>query len=191
MDHTLDQSLTGDLYEVLQLSPTAEPDTVHRVYRLLAQRYHPDNQETGDVARFRQLTDADETLADPVRRAEYDVRRPERLRERAQVLSESVRAETEFESEQLLRLTMLEMLYARRRMEPRLPGIFDIDLEGLIGRPREHLEFSLWYLGQRGFIDRIDGSRLAITADGIDFFEKHATTLRTQRRLKAATIRQV
>ena len=38
-----------DYYEVLQLSQTANADTVERVYRLLAKRYHPDNRETGDV----------------------------------------------------------------------------------------------------------------------------------------------
>jgi uncharacterized protein YabN with tetrapyrrole methylase and pyrophosphatase domain len=37
-----------DYYEVLQISANAEPETVHRVYRLLAQRFHPDNIESGD-----------------------------------------------------------------------------------------------------------------------------------------------
>src|SRR5437588_8677614 len=32
-----------DHYDILQLSSKADPDTVHRVYRILAQRYHPDN----------------------------------------------------------------------------------------------------------------------------------------------------
>ena len=38
-----------DHYELLQVSPTAEIDTIHRVYRLLAQRFHPDNRETGNA----------------------------------------------------------------------------------------------------------------------------------------------
>ena len=29
-----------DYYEIMQLSPNADTETVHRVYRLLAQRYH-------------------------------------------------------------------------------------------------------------------------------------------------------
>ena len=41
-----------DYYETLQISPNADPDTVHRVYRLLAQRFHPDNKETGSDVRF-------------------------------------------------------------------------------------------------------------------------------------------
>ena len=38
-----------DYYETLQISPNADPDTIHRVYRLLAQRFHPDTQETGET----------------------------------------------------------------------------------------------------------------------------------------------
>jgi|SoimicMinimDraft_4_1059732.scaffolds.fasta_scaffold1203488_1 curved DNA-binding protein CbpA len=36
-----------DYYEVLQISPNAELDTVSRVYRLLAQRFHPDRAAHG------------------------------------------------------------------------------------------------------------------------------------------------
>ncbi len=39
----------ADYYEVLELSPAAETETIHRVYRLLAARYHPDNAQTGDT----------------------------------------------------------------------------------------------------------------------------------------------
>ena len=49
---------TTDYYELLQISPNAEPETIHRVYRLLAQRFHPDNKETGDARRFRTIHDA-------------------------------------------------------------------------------------------------------------------------------------
>ena len=47
------QSEPQDYYELLQVSPTADPETIHRVYRLLAQRFHPDNSETGNASRFR------------------------------------------------------------------------------------------------------------------------------------------
>ena len=43
------EELTTDYYEVLQISPNADPDTVHRVYRFLAARFHPDNQKSGNV----------------------------------------------------------------------------------------------------------------------------------------------
>ena len=47
-----------DYYELLQISPNAEPETVQRVYKMLAQRYHPDNPENGDLTRFLLLNQA-------------------------------------------------------------------------------------------------------------------------------------
>ncbi len=41
-----------DYYEFLQISPNAELSTIHRVYRFLASRFHPDDPETGDAAKF-------------------------------------------------------------------------------------------------------------------------------------------
>jgi curved DNA-binding protein CbpA len=178
-----------DYYEVLQISPNAEPDTVHRVYRLLAQRFHPDNQNTGDGERFRSLTEAYHVLGDPVRRAEYDVRRPQIHEERSQLISQAVRAANDIDAERLVRLTVLELLYARRRTEPRSPGVFYGDLESLVGCPREHIEFALWYLAQRKFIDRSDGSQISITADGVDHLEANAPVRQPVPRLTAASAR--
>lgn len=176
-----------DYYEVLQISTNADPDTIHRIYRILAQRFHPDNAATGDAERFRTITEAYQTLTDPERRAQYDVHHGNQRRERSQLLAEMVRTQNDVEFEQLARLTVLEALYARRRLEPRQPGIFDGDLEGLVGRPREHLEFTLWYLGQKGFIDRSDGSRLMITALGVEYFEEHSNRHQNILRLAAAS----
>jgi DnaJ-domain-containing protein 1 len=55
---TMSEPDLQDFYELLQISPNAEPETIHRVYRLLAQRHHPDNSQTGDAARFRALVEA-------------------------------------------------------------------------------------------------------------------------------------
>lgn len=178
-------NLASDYYEILQISPNAELDTIQRVYRLLAQRFHPDNQATGDAEKFRLLTDAYAILGDPEKRARYDVHRPERQKQRSQILSESVRAASDVEAEQLLRLTVLELLYAQRRTEPSMPGVFFGDLENLIGCPREHIEFALWYLSQKRYIDRSDGSRLSITADGVDYLEANAPQRRRVPQLEA------
>ena len=175
-----------DYYEVLQVSVNADPETIHRIYRILAQRFHPDNQSTGDPERFRKVTEAYEALSDPERRAQYDVLYSEHRKERSQLIAEMVRAQNDVEFEQLARLTLLEALYARRRLDPRQPGVFDADLEELVGRPREHLEFTLWYLGQKGFVDRSDGSRLTITADGVEYFEEHSSRQQNLLRLTAA-----
>ena len=68
----MDSGQPVDYYEALQISVNAEPETVHRVYRLFAQRYHPDNKETGSESRFRLVTEAYRVLSDPKLRAQYD-----------------------------------------------------------------------------------------------------------------------
>jgi DnaJ-class molecular chaperone len=64
-----------DYYEFLQISPNAELDTIHRVYRFMAARFHPDNPITGDTEKFFLLRQAYDVLSDRERRAEYDATR--------------------------------------------------------------------------------------------------------------------
>src|SRR5580765_6002606 len=61
-----------DHYEVLQISPNADSETIRRVYRMQAQRFHPDNLDTGNAETFRRISDAYEVLIDPQRRSAYD-----------------------------------------------------------------------------------------------------------------------
>ncbi len=69
-------SRRGDLYEILQVSPNAEPEVIEAAYRRLARKYHPDGQpgdETTPIMIGLNLAYA--TLRDPARRAAYDRRR--------------------------------------------------------------------------------------------------------------------
>jgi len=63
-----------DYYETLQVSPNADSETIERVYRILAKRYHPDNNHTGDAEKFRMLAEAFRVLSDSEKRAAYDVK---------------------------------------------------------------------------------------------------------------------
>jgi len=175
---------TADHYETLQISPNAEPDTIHRVYRLLAQRLHPDNSETGNAEQFRRLSEAYQVLCDPERRAQYDVLHSHHRKERWRLVASGADVDNEFEVEQHVRLTALEVLYSRRRTEPDSPGLTTLDLESLIGRAREHLEFTIWYLTQKKYVTRSDNSLLAITADGVDYLEASRRDNVQRRRLK-------
>ncbi len=175
-----------DYYEILQISTNAEPDTIHRVYRLLAQRFHPDNAETGNEVHFRTLSEAYQVLSDPEKRAKYDVTHERQRQDRWKLVSNGAEAENDFEIEQHVRLTVLEVLYTRRRTEPGDPGVTPLDLERLIGRAREHLEFTIWYLNQRKLVTRSDNSSLIITADGADFLESHYSEHLHRKRLTAA-----
>ena len=62
----------NDYYEVLQISRNADVETIHRVYRIMAARFHPDNPRTGDTETFLLLRRAYQTLGDPEQRAKYD-----------------------------------------------------------------------------------------------------------------------
>jgi hypothetical protein len=64
-----------DYYEVMQLSPNADAETISRVFRLLAFRYHPDNAESGNSEMFLRLSEAHQILGDPEKRAAYDAAR--------------------------------------------------------------------------------------------------------------------
>ena len=175
-----------DFYDLLQVSPNADPETIHRVYRLLAQRFHPDNKETGHDGRFRAIQEAYDVLSHPEKRAQYDVVYQRLRRDRWRLVSNGARSENDFDIEQLVRITLLEVLYTRRRMEPGNPGVYSPDLEELIGRPREHLEFTIWYLVQKKLLLRDDNSRLTITADGVDYLEKNYEVNLQRKRLAAA-----
>jgi curved DNA-binding protein CbpA len=172
-----------DYYETLQISPNADPDTVQRVFRLLAQRFHPDNKDTGDAERFRALHEAYSVLSVPERRAQYDVNH-QALRQERWRFAASVKGGDDFENEQQMRCTLLEILYARRRAEPGNPSFSPYELAQLTGQPREHMEFTVWYLAQKKFVTRDDQSRLAITADGVDYIEQQRGR-NAQRRLTA------
>lgn len=177
-----------DYYELLQVSPSAEPETIHRVYRLLAQRWHPDNRTTGDVAKFRAVHSAYVVLSDPEKRAQFDVHYEAFRQARWRTVSAAPRTADDFEIEKITRLSVLEILYTQRRNSSNAPGIFLLDLEQMLGTPREHVEFTLWYLTQKQLIQRTENSRLAITAEGVDYLETEYRENGHQRRLPGSSI---
>jgi curved DNA-binding protein CbpA len=174
-----------DYYEVLQVSDSAEPETINRVYRIFAQRYHPDNRETGNEARFREITEAYHVLSHPEKRAQYDATNQQRRKDRWRIVSEGALSENNFELEQAVRLTVLEALYTKRRVEPHDPGIYLRELERMLGRPREHLEFTIWYLNQKKLINT-DDARMYLTADGAEYLEESYKTKLQRKRLQSS-----
>ena len=178
-----------DYYEVLQISPNAEPDTIQRVYRLLAQRYHPDNQETGNAGRFMRIHEAYSVLSNPDTRVKYDVARGKLQEERWRLVSHGPASQSDRDAERTIRLTVLELLCSQRRLDPNNPGLFPGEIEKLTAVPREHLEFSTWYLIQKRFVQRSDSSRLVITAEGVDYLDEQPAVSQGIPRLVAAVER--
>jgi len=181
----MDQESPVDYYEALQINVNAEPETVHRVYRLFAQRFHPDNKETGSESRFRLVTEAYRVLSDPKLRAQYDLVHERQQKDRWRLVARAAEADNDFAAERVVRVTVLQVLYTKRRLEPHEPGIFLIDLEKLTGRPREHLEFTVWYLVQKKLVQRADNSLLVITAEGVEYLEAQGQDSHQARRLRA------
>ncbi len=183
----MSQERLDDYYDVLQVSANAEPETISRVFRMLAQRYHPDNQQTGNEERFRTILEAHTVLSDPEKRARYDVGHQQQRKDRWRLVSSGEQSENDFEMEQVVRLTVLEALYTRRRLEPTNPGIFYREFEKLTGRPREHLEFTLWYLSQKNFVTLDDKSRLLLTVQGAEYLEESYRSNLQHKRLPSAS----
>ena len=125
-----------DLYEVLQISPSADLETIQRVYRLLALRYHPDNRETGNSKEFELVLKSYRILSDPETRASYDSEYYQRQKLRWKIFDQGG-ALTARETEQRQRDGVLSLLYAKRLQETHKPGMNLREMEKLLGlRPR-------------------------------------------------------
>jgi curved DNA-binding protein CbpA len=156
-----------DHYEILEISPNANSETIERIFRYLAMRYHPDNQDTGDQSRFSEIVEAHNTLKDPVKRAQYDIQYNDHLNLRRELTEEASNTKG-IERDVVIQAKLLSLLYVKRRQDINNPGIGDTELERLSGCPREHLEFHLWYLKAKGLIGRIENGMFAITVEGVD-----------------------
>ena len=160
----------ANYYEFLQISPNAEQDTIHRVFRFLAARLHPDHPETGDADKNSQLKQAYDVLSNPKLRAEYDAANVEKATEEAP-LSSSVDFMDNLEGELNRRLAVLSVLYYKRRTNPYSPQVTLFEIEQRMGFPRDYLDFTIWYLSRKGFITRADNSDFTLTVEGVDFVE--------------------
>jgi curved DNA-binding protein len=165
-----------DYYEFLQISPNADSETIHRVYRFLATRLHPDNPQSGDAEMFLLLKAAYDVLASPERRAEYDA---SRHREPLQAVpwSASIDFMDTLDGELNRRLAVLAVLYYRRRTNPSMPEVALAEIETRMGFPRDYLDFTTWYLVKKGYVVRADNSEFTLTADGVDFVEMQRVRL--------------
>jgi curved DNA-binding protein CbpA len=169
-----------DHYEVLQLSPNVDVGTVERVFRYLAKRFHPDNHETGNAEEFERVMEAYRVLSDPAERAAHDVQCEYHRSTQWKLAAEASDTDS-IENDRLLRLRLLSLLYVKRRRDLNNPGIGGLEIERMLERPRQVLDFHLWYMKQKGWIERTEEGRLAITVDGVEQLETNLGNGRTVR----------
>ena len=166
-----------DYYEALMISPNADADTIQRVFRHLAKRYHPDNPRTGNQRRFEVLLRAHEILGHPEARAAYD-RDHTVYRAQQRDIVGAASDGTVVDDDRSVRMRILSLLYAQRRRSSENPGLGDYRLSELLDTPYEHLAFHFWYLRGKAWIERLDDGCLAITPEGVDQVEQARQTTR-------------
>jgi curved DNA-binding protein CbpA len=163
-------------YEFLQISPNAEPETIHRVFQFMAARLHPDNPRTGNAEKFILLKQAYEILSNPASRTEYDAACAKRAAQQAP-LSTSIDFMDDLDGELNRRVALLALLYTRRRTHPEAPEVSLFEVEKRMGFPRDYLEFTVWYVHKKGYISRADNSAFTLTAEGVDFVESQRSSV--------------
>ncbi len=156
----------------MQISPNAEQETILRVYKMLAARYHPDNPETGDLNMFMLLNQTKKVLTNPDSRAEYDALWRQHLQQPLDIFSLKEFAKG-IDGEANRRMGVLCLLYNRRRTHLDEPGMSVLELESLMACPREHLMFALWYLKEKKYVRQDEHSNFVISGDGVDYVEEH------------------
>ena len=156
-----------DFYEILQISPNAHIDTIDRVFRHLAQRYHPDNRETGDVEQFKAIVRAHDTLIDPIKRAQFD-NQHRAMQQSRWNLKQELNDDESLENDLLIQGRVLSLLYLTRRRNFSNPGLGTMSIVDILDIPLEKLEFHLWFLREKRWISRTENGLLAITVDGIE-----------------------
>lgn len=173
-----------DYYDLLQVSSNADADTIERIFRHLAKKYHPDNAESADNERFKQIIEAHRILADPETRASYDGRYQDYWNQKWRIASEASDSST-FAGDHVARERLLSLLYVQRRRNMGSPGMGDLEMARLLATPPELVEFHLWYLKAKGWVERLQTGHLAITAKGVDQIEKSGLLLNANRLIAA------
>jgi curved DNA-binding protein CbpA len=172
-----------DFYDLMQISPNADEDTIQHVFRYLAKRWHPDNQK-GDPEQFRLLVEAHKTLTNPERRAAYDLRY-QRFWEGKWNLAADASDGQGFLDDSQVREGLLSLYYVQRRSKMSDPGLGEMEVARLMRIPVHLIDFHIWYLKEKGWIQRLENGQFALTARGVDEVEKSRLRLNSDRLLAA------
>jgi len=160
-----------DFYDLLQLSSNADSETIERIFRHLAKKLHPDHSDQTNNDQFIKIVEAYEVLSNPETRAGYDARYQDywnRKWKLASVASDM----SELGDDMVARERILSLLYVQRRRSMKSPGLGEVEISRLLNTPLEMVDFHLWYIRTKGWVERLDTGHLAITALGVDQAEQ-------------------
>ncbi len=180
---SVNEDLFVDYYDLMQVSPNADDDTIQRIFRHLAQKWHPDHQN-GDSERFKRLVEAHKILTDPETRAAYDVKY-QRFWENKWKMAAEASGSQGFIDDKDVRERMLSLYYVERRSKMHDPGLGEMEVSRLLRIPIELIDFHIWYLREKGWVQRLENGQLAITASGVDQVEKGRLRLAPDRLIAA------
>jgi curved DNA-binding protein CbpA len=161
-----------DHYLVLGVDPGADTDAIQIAYMKLYEKYGADNIDTADAEKLDAIQAAYETLSDPELRKEFDAIKGV-SRDSGRPMFMGMEFFDVLGREVGLRGALLSVLYDRRRSKPFTPALSMRQLESILDASVEAMNFSLWYLKQRGFVGSDDKSSLQITVAGMDFLENN------------------
>src|SRR5687767_12544355 len=149
-----------DHYETLQVSPRADRETIERVFRHLAKRYHPDNKDSGNTDTFTRIVEAYHVLTDPEQRARYDLTY-EQVKAAQWRIFDQETTRSEIAADARIRDAILALLYVARRNDNANPAIGAVEFERTLGCPESLMAFHLWYLREQGLIKRNESGGFA------------------------------
>jgi curved DNA-binding protein len=168
-----------DYYDLMQVSPKAELETIKRVYKMLVARLHPDNQETGNAEVFLKLRRGFEILSDPSARTVYDAEYIARVQQPVPSV-EPAEFATGVDAELSRRVGILCLLYKQRQTNVVRSGLSLLEIEQATKCPQEFVSFTLWYMQSKNYVSSADNSDFVITPAGIDYLEANLPESKAQ-----------
>lgn len=159
-----------DHYAILGVDPKAGAAAIQAAYAKLAEKYGPENIESGDPEKLEAVSLAFEVLSDPSLRSSFD--KLKGIDEGEAHFSGAPFFEA-LEHGAEVRAAVLCILYDCRRSKPFKPSLSIRHLESMLKVTTDELNFALWYLRQRAFVVNDDKSSLQITVQGMDHLESN------------------
>lgn len=163
-----------DFYAVLGVERSASSDEIATAYHALATQYHPNTPRTGDRVMFAKVNEAYEVLSDPAARAEFDKSLAPAVVERDAPRFSGPKFFDSLREANRRRLAVLCILFDHRQRNPARPAMTFRELEPLLTLTTDELNFTLWFLRQRGLVLIDDKSSMQVTVDGMEYLERQA-----------------